>query len=134
MKVVGKVQPTSRSIVYNFEIKYNLGDAPRIIIVSPKLRKNDKGEAIPHLYPNGDLCLYRPAYREFKGSDFICNTIIPWISLWLYYYEIWLISGDWLGGGEHPSSNKSRSKGQFKVSARLTPYCEPDQESFALPV
>lgn len=32
----------------------------------------------------------------------IANTILPWTSLWLYYYEIWLGTGKWEGGGDHP--------------------------------
>jgi hypothetical protein len=32
--------------------------------------------------------------------------IIGWIALWLYYYEVWLITGNWLGGGHEPNSSK----------------------------
>jgi hypothetical protein len=30
------------------------------------------------------------------------RTIVPWAVLWLYFFEEWLRSGEWLGGGEHP--------------------------------
>lgn len=102
LKVHGKIQPTPRSSTYQFVLKYKLGEPPCIHVISPPLVKNEKGEDIPHLYSNGSLCLYRPLRKEFKYSDLIANTIIPWISLWLYYYEVWHVTGEWLGGGEHP--------------------------------
>jgi hypothetical protein len=30
-------------------------------------------------------------------------TFVPWTATWLYYFEKWLVSDDWKGGGEHPS-------------------------------
>jgi hypothetical protein len=104
LKVTGALQPTSRSAAYNFVLKYNLTDSPKIKIVSPELKKNEKGEDAEHLYPNGYLCLYQPKYREFIRTDLLTDTIIPWTSLWLYHYEVWHLTGEWLGGGEHPKA------------------------------
>jgi len=102
MKVIGVLQPTSRSGTYKFVLKYSLANRPETKIVSPVLLKNDKGEEIPHLYSNENLCLYHPLYYEFNRTYLLCDTIIPWASLWLYYYEVWHLTGSWLGGGEHP--------------------------------
>ena len=102
IKVKGQLRPSARSCSYEFVLKYDLSGIPNIRITAPKLKLNAKGEKIPHLYSTGDLCLYRPIYNEFKTTDFLADTIIPWTSLWLYYYELWHITGDWLGGGEHP--------------------------------
>ena len=55
LKVTGALQPTSRSAAYNFVLKYNLTESPKIKIVSPELKKNEKGEDAEHLYPNGYL-------------------------------------------------------------------------------
>lgn len=101
--VSGKVRPTSRSKTYSFLLEYTLNEKPKVKIISPKLKRNSKGEKIPHMYSQKYLCLYMPKYREFKKSDFLSDTIIPWITLWLYYYELWHITGKWLGGGEHPN-------------------------------
>ncbi|SJM35583.1 conserved hypothetical protein [Mesorhizobium delmotii] len=30
------------------------------------------------------------------------QSIVPWTSLWLFYFEDWLTDGEWRGGGEHP--------------------------------
>ena len=29
----------------------------------------------------------------------IATSIVSWLVLWLYYYEIWRVTGEWLGGG-----------------------------------
>ena len=110
MKVTGVLQPTSRSVVYQFVLKYGLADSPKIKIVLPTLQKNDKGEEVPHLYPGENLCLYHPQYCDFSRTDFLYNTIIPWTSLWLFYYEVWYMTGEWLGGGEHPVKLKPEIK------------------------
>lgn len=98
----GSMQPTERSVVYDIKIKYHMKGVPEVYVVNPQLNKNEKGEDIPHMYSQKRLCLYQPKYKEFKQSDLISDTIIPWTSLWLYHYEIWHITGEWKGGGEHP--------------------------------
>lgn len=33
----------------------------------------------------------------------IADTLVPWASEWLLFYELWLATdGQWLGEGEHP--------------------------------
>ena len=100
--IKGELQPTSRSQIYKIEIIYHFQKCPIVKILAPVLIKNFKGEDIPHVFPKDKLCLYQPKYNEFKYSDFLSATIVPWTSLWLYHYEVWHVTGDWLGGGEHP--------------------------------
>ena len=38
------------------------------------------------------------------------NTIVPWIADWLYYYEVWLFTGEWEGGGIHFDDRKPYRK------------------------
>ncbi len=103
LKVHGWIQPTSRSDNYEFQLKYHFKSHVDVKILSPELIKNEKGENIPHMYNQESLCLFHPSFGEFKFSYLIANTVIPWISLWLYYYENWHTTGEWLGGGIHPS-------------------------------
>jgi hypothetical protein len=107
MRVEGAIRPTSRSIPYQFVLTYNLAEKPKTKIVSPRLEKNFRGDEIPHLYPGEYLCLYRPKYWEFRKTDLLTDTIIHWTSLWLYFYEQWHVTGEWLGGGEHPGETKA---------------------------
>lgn len=106
--VCGCLRPTSRSNNYNFILEYTFNKSPKVRIVSPNLVRNTQGEKIPHMYGQRHLCLYQPKYKEFKNTDFLSDTIIPWITLWLYYYEKWHITGKWLGGGEHPNQKKRK--------------------------
>lgn len=107
--VKGELQPTPRSNIYHFKLKYSVGVRPKIKITNPELKRNFKNEKIPHVYAGNELCLYYPQYKEFDSKCKISDYIIPWISLWLYYYEIWHITGEWLGGGIHPIIKEKKS-------------------------
>jgi hypothetical protein len=102
LTIKGQIRPTARSKTYTFKLKYIIGGTPDVSIITPALKKNFKGEDIPHTYPKEKLCLYYPGYKEFTSSMLISDTVIPWISLWLYHYENWHLTGDWMGGGIHP--------------------------------
>ena len=67
-------------------------------IVDPPLVKNP-----PHVYRSDGnaLCLYYPAQWRWTPSERLAATIIPWAALWLYFYEAWLVTGDWLGPSSH---------------------------------
>lgn len=75
-----------------------------IFVIDPKVNKYENGKKVPHLYSNGSLCLYYPKYNEWKYTDLWSDTLIPWTSLWLYYYEVWQETGEWIGGGIHGKS------------------------------
>lgn len=104
--ILGKIKPTPLSCYYKVRIEYKIGNRPNIFIVSPQLRFNNI--KIPHTYKDNELCLFYPKYKEWTKYDYISDKIIPWISEWLYFYEIWCITGSWVGGGKHPSKNKRK--------------------------
>ena len=62
------------------------------------------GRRIPHLYQQKPprLCLYLPRTYEWQSWMRLDQTIVPWTALWLFYFEEWLASDDWKGGGMHP--------------------------------
>lgn len=103
LTATGQLRPTARSQTYEVQITYKLKNNPDIILLSPKIDRSFKEEMPEHLYSQERLCLFRPIYGEFKFSDFLSETILPWTALWLYHYEVWHLTGDWLGGGEHPN-------------------------------
>lgn len=98
---IGLIQPTPLSQTYKVKITYNLGKRPVITILSPKIDIENK--KLPHTYRNNELCLYYPDYKEWTKYSYISDTILPWISEWLYFYELWVINGIWYGGGKHPN-------------------------------
>lgn len=110
INVNGFIKPTPRSVNYSFKLKYTIGKRPKVIIIDPILKRNSKNEKIPHLYPGNELCLYYPKFREFNSAKLISDCIIPWVSLWLYHYENWHISGEWKGGGIHPVTKMKKNE------------------------
>lgn len=97
---LGLVRPSSMSQEYQVKIIYKLGDPPKVWVLSPQLERRSDGKPIPHVYGGPRPCLYLPG--EWNPDRYIADTIVPWTSLWLYYYEVWHATGEWLGGGVHP--------------------------------
>jgi hypothetical protein len=52
--------------------------------------------------------LYKPGKGEWSPEMMLDKTVLPWVELWLFYFEEWLVSGEWKGGGEHPVKNEAR--------------------------
>lgn len=103
----GQIKPTALSKEYKVILVYKLGKSPQIWVVGENLESLD-AEDFPHKFdidPENKMvriCLYR--YSEFNSSKPLANTVIPWAVEWLYFYELWLATGEWLGGGEHPQN------------------------------
>jgi len=104
----GRIQPTllCRSYLVEIELHHHIY-SPIIKVIDPPLEKRD-GKIIPHLYKEGTLCLHRPKNKHWVPGMSIADTIIPWTSLWLYYYEEWHRTSIWHGGGEHPGDSESK--------------------------
>jgi hypothetical protein len=102
----GQLTPTPLSRTYYTRVTYRVGSAPETRVLSPSLVELADGRRIPHLYSQKDrrLCLYVPGTNQWNSSKFISKTIIPWSLLWFFYFEEWLLSGEWKGGGVHPPS------------------------------
>jgi len=97
-------RPTAVSRSYTIRISYKQGDQPIADVLRPNLLELSGGRKIPHLYSQAPprLCLYLPSAFEWTPSMRISETIVPWVNLWLFFFEEWLISNDWKGGGVHP--------------------------------
>ncbi len=111
MEIYIKLQPTEDSYDYMVKIVTQQGSTNvDIFVVKPNLKKIAGENKIPHLYSNGSLCLYYPKYHEWSYQDSWAETLVPWTCLWLYYFELWLATGEWLGGGIHLGDEKKRLK------------------------
>lgn len=101
-----KVKPTPISREYSVEIIYRKGKRPRVYVLGDELMNLDATD-FPHKYSINreekrvEICLYRYA-SEFSSEKLLSKTVIPWTVEWLFFYELWLATGEWLGGGEHP--------------------------------
>ena len=99
------LQSNSLSQVYRVLIIYHIDNyTPDVFILNEEVWEISKTKEIPHLYDFEKirLCLYYPSFREWTQYMDLCTTFISWIALWLYFYEEWLYSGEWKGGGKHP--------------------------------
>lgn len=88
----GKLCPTAESPTYSVTIVHALDRSPSVRVNSPALHPN-----APHRYSDGSLCLYWPVEWRWTPRTSLAETMVPWTALWLYYYEIWLVTGEWMG-------------------------------------
>lgn len=108
---IGKIQPTPLSRIYTVVVKFRMWEPPQVWIIGDELQNLDSPD-FPHKYEIDidkkmvRICLYR--YQEFNTYKFLSKTIIPWTIEWLYFYEIWLATNEWCGGGEHPDAGEAK--------------------------
>lgn len=94
---------------YLIRVSYKQGLRPRIAIIEPTLRLASGLKELPHTYEGqSDICIHRP--EEWHKGLVIADTIMPWISQWLYFYEIWSVTGKWFGKGTHPNLPQHAAK------------------------
>jgi hypothetical protein len=96
--------PTPFSRRYGLRIDYRHGRVPRVFVEHPNLVALADGRRLPHVYAQQPprLCLYLPGTGEWTSAMRLDQTIVPWAFLWLFYFEEWLVSNEWKGGGMHP--------------------------------
>lgn len=83
-----------------------------MFVLSPNLLDLAAGRPLPHVYKHDGkgtrLCLWFPRQNEWVPQMRLGETYIPWTAEWLNYFEEWLLTDVWAGGGEHPSMKKKR--------------------------
>jgi hypothetical protein len=106
----GELVPTGASSKYQVRIILERGYYPRSYLVSPSAREMADSvipnRNLPHVYveePLVQMCVFRPSKREWNSRMSLALTVVPWMSLWLSFFEDWVITDEWSGGGEHPS-------------------------------
>ncbi|WP_245785323.1 hypothetical protein [Paracidovorax wautersii] len=97
--------PFGRAYRCELRIKPGFG-FPEMFVLSPDLQLLAGAKRLPHVYPsNGPgvrLCLWLPANREWRAEMSLGDTYVAWTAEWLAYFELWLATGEWRGGGVHP--------------------------------
>ena len=96
--------PSPLSRTYLLRIEYVEGATPYVFVDQPDLVVLADGRKLPHVYKQmpPQLCLYLPSSGEWHPGLLLTATIVPWAELWLLYFEEWLHSDEWKGGGRHP--------------------------------
>jgi len=106
-------RPTPLSLEYSMRITFQRGETPSVFVTDPELSALAGERPLPHVYHDPlRLCLTLPGTREWTGTMRIDQTFVPWATTWLYYFEDWLISDDWKGGGKHPDPTDNERYGR----------------------
>jgi hypothetical protein len=92
------LNPAALSRSYRVQVTYDARRPPTVRVLDEL--ETREGELLPHTYSDDTLCLHEA--DDWAPTMSIADTIVPWASEWLVYYEIWLVTGDWYGGGEWP--------------------------------
>ncbi len=98
----GEVQPTALSERYRVRLEYRTRQRPQVWVESPKLLRRKQNERIPHTFADDRPCLFR---FSFHSDMWLARTIVPWLEMWLFFYEAWRVTGMWTGGGAHVSQD-----------------------------
>jgi hypothetical protein len=94
-------------------ITFQRGETPNVFVMDPELSALAGGRPLPHVYRDPlRLCLTLPGTREWTGTMRIDQTFVPWATTWLYYFEDWLITDEWKGGGKHPDPTDNERYGR----------------------
>jgi hypothetical protein len=106
--------PLPLSRIYDIRIEFEEGGRPEIFVDGPDLHMLSGGRRVPHLYRQKPpkLCLYFPKAYEWQSWMRLDQTVVPWATLWLFYFEEWLGSDDWKGGGMHPGEDDDDDRGE----------------------
>jgi hypothetical protein len=95
----GTITPTPLSTAYTIEITYRRRHYPQVWVRQPELAVKKEDYKLVHIYREGCLCLH--AEDEWRPWMTISSTFVPWTAEWLVYFEVWLATGLWQGGGEY---------------------------------
>ena len=107
-QIILELQPSVLSEKYHIMICYDENRSVKVYVINKKLKIAPNRVKLPHVFNSKrqQLCLYSPSRNEWNGFNYIIDTIIPWASEWLYFYELWLTEGKWYGGGHNEYPNE----------------------------
>lgn len=95
----GCLKPTPMCRTYDVAVHYRTGTWPKAFVPGGQLEPLEAGGKIPHTYGGTQPCLFYPNRQAWRSDMKLSDTIIPWLSVWLAFYEIWRATGEWYGGG-----------------------------------
>lgn len=109
---IGRIQPSELSRTYLVQLVYSDRRQPQVTVLDNQMNAFDSPSP-PHVYSRDAkgrhrLCLHADKWNR---SWLIRDTVVPWTALWLLFYELWLATGDWHGGGAPVAPANSPSPG-----------------------
>lgn len=117
-----EVKPTALSRSYKLELSYARNSSPEVRVLEPNIVALSGEQGLPpHLYTFEHpvrLCLYLPSAGDWTRDIVLATSVIPWSVEWLFYYEMWQVTGEWHGGGAHPPAREKKAKQRKNRGAR----------------
>jgi hypothetical protein len=100
----GELSPTTWSRTYTIELTYDRNNPPSVFVRDPDLKAIAGDRDLPHVYSiaNQELCLYLPHGNFWTPAKPLGTTLLPWTCVWLWNFELWVVTGVWHAAGEHP--------------------------------
>ena len=92
---------------YRIRIEYQWRGVPKIFVIEPDLHiiadAVIPNRNLPHVYTQVPvrLCVYFPGSGEWHSSKAIAATLVPWSITWFGFFEDWVFTNVWSGGGIH---------------------------------
>lgn len=131
----GAVQLRPKGTQYRLKIEYALPKLlavrnptdtwyPRVFVLSPNLqvRPGNPAGLLPHVWwPHSGpphLCLFKADLADWSYSDAIADTTVPDACEWLFFYEAWLVTGRWCGGGVPHNQPERELTSDFRSQIR----------------
>lgn len=107
----GRISPGDYARTYSIEMLYKQNTSPKVWVREPNLKELAGDRRLPHVYDQEEqlLCLYLPNCGFWSDDKLLAQTILPWACLWLHYFELWLVTNEWHGRGEHPRSKHKKN-------------------------
>jgi hypothetical protein len=105
----GWLTPSAFSRQYRIHVDYAFRGVPNIIVLEPDLHAIADAilpdRSLPHVYSQRPvrLCVYMPSTGEWHSSKALAATVLPWSIVWLEFFEEWVFTNVWSGGGIHPN-------------------------------
>jgi predicted nucleotidyltransferase len=88
---IGALQPSADSPRYAIEVRVPRREVPRVRVKAPVLLRG-----APHTYRDGSLCLYDSEDGTWSSRRPL-SELVALAAEWLWFYELWLLTGKWLG-------------------------------------
>ena len=99
---------------YKIRIDYYEKGFPNVYVVAPEIDMSESLEihtfgthyhgAYKKELPK--LCLTYLETDKWDSSILLTESYIPWAIEWTEFYELWLLTGKWYGGGVHPTKGE----------------------------
>lgn len=90
----GTFRPFALSKQYTVQIQSEIGRRPKVRVLAPSIISAPNRN---HTFDDGSLCLH--LNEEWSSRFFIADVLVPWLVEWLFFYETWLVTDKWYGGG-----------------------------------